>query len=130
MLIEVKVKVARIIDNKPRKRTECYLVDRELFSEAEYAVLTALMQEQNEGLVESYEIQSLRISPIKEVATQFNGQFSYIGTLKDIWLDDDNPDRESCHIQSQSLQCYYCKELIEINGDATSDIAVEQSYFK
>ena len=48
----------------------------------------------------------------------------------DIWLDDDNPDRESCHIQSQSLQCYYCKELIEINGDATSDIAVEQSYFK
>ena len=36
MLIEVKVKVARIIDGKTRKRTETYLKpDCELFVEAE-----------------------------------------------------------------------------------------------
>jgi hypothetical protein len=93
MLIEVKVKVARIIDGKTRKRAETYIVDKELFSEAEYMVMSRLTQEQTEGTVESFEIQGLKISQIKEVAGQFNGTFTYIITLKDIWLDDDGTEK-------------------------------------
>ena len=95
MLIEVKVKVARVIDNKTRKRTETFLVEREVFAEAEYAVTSDLMQDQELGTVENFEIQSLRISPIKEVAEQFITAMSvtYIATLKDIWLADDGTEK-------------------------------------
>lgn len=93
MLIEVKVKIARIIDGKTRKRSETYVVDKEFFAEAELQVMNYLSQEQNDGLVDSFEVQSLRISPIKEVATQFNGEFTYIATLKDIWLADDGTEK-------------------------------------
>ena len=97
MLIEVKVKVARVIDSKTRKRTETYLVDREVFSQAEYAVMQGLIQETDLGTVESFEIQSLRISPIKEVAEQFISEMAvntYIATLKDIWLADDGTEKQ------------------------------------
>lgn len=97
MLIEVKVKVARVIDSKTRKRTETYLVDREVFSQAEYAVMQGLIQETELGTVESFEIQSLRISPIKEVAEQFMSEMAvntYIATLKDIWLADDGTEKQ------------------------------------
>ena len=94
MLIEVKVKVARVIDGKTRKRTETYLVDKEFFAEAELQVLDYLNQEQNDGLIEGCDIQSLKQSQIKEVATQFNGEFTYIATLKDIWLDTDGTEKD------------------------------------
>ena len=96
MLIEVKVKVARVIDSKTRKRTETFLLDRELFTQAEYAVMTGLSQEMELGTVENFEIQSLRVSPIKEVAEQFISESAintYIATLKDIWLADDGTER-------------------------------------
>ena len=97
MLIEVKVKVARVIDSKTRKRTETFLLDRELFTQAEYAVMTELSQEMETGTVEGFEIQSLRISPIKEVAEQFRSDSAintYIATLKDIWLADDGTEKQ------------------------------------
>ena len=97
MLIEVKVKVARVVDSKTRKRTETFLLDRELFTQAEYAVMTGLSQEMELGTVESFEIQSLRISPIKEVAEQFRSDsalYTYIATLKDIWLADDGTEKQ------------------------------------
>ena len=93
MLVEVKVKVARIVDNKTRKRVETCLTDVEIFANAELRVMQFYSQEQSEGLIDDYEIQSLKISPIKEVATQFNGQFSYVATLKDIWLDNDGSEK-------------------------------------
>ena len=93
MLIEVKVKVARVIDNKVRKRVENYLMDGELFAQAEYKVTEALTEEQNNGTVDSFDIQSLRISPIREVANQFSGSDTFIATLKDIWLDDDGNEK-------------------------------------
>ena len=93
MLIEVKVKVVRIIDSKTRKRTENFILDKDFFSEAEYAVTTHVNEEVNAGTVESFEIQSMKISQIKEVESQFNGDYSYIGTLKDIWLDDDGTEK-------------------------------------
>lgn len=99
MLIEVKAKVARIIDGKTRKRTETYLIDKELFSEAEYAVMSNLTGDQEGGLVESFEVQSLRISPIKEVCTQwledytFRGYPPFIAILKDIFHTDDGTEK-------------------------------------
>ena len=93
MLIEVKVKVARIIDGKTRKRTENFIVDKEFFAEAEYAVTENLNNEISQGIVDSFEIQSLKISQIKEVAPQFDGDDTFIATLKDIWLDDDGTEK-------------------------------------
>ena len=93
MLVEVKVKVARIIDNKTRKRTENFIIDKEFFAEAEYVVATTLNEEINQGTIEDFEIQSLKISQIKEVASQFNGDDTFIATLKDIWLADDGTEK-------------------------------------
>ncbi len=93
MLIEVKVKVARVIDSKTRKRTENYILNKEFFSEAEYVVTAHLNEEITLGSVESFEIQSLKISQIKEIACMTNGSYSYIGTLKDIWLDNDGTEK-------------------------------------
>ena len=57
MLVEVKAKVARIIDGKTRKRVETFLVpDCDVFTNAEYIVLNALVNEQEEGIVDSSEI--------------------------------------------------------------------------
>ena len=99
MLIEVKVKVARIIDGKTRKRTETYIKpDCELFVEAEQAVMECLTQEQADGVVDNFEIQSLRISSIKEVCTQFQGEFEYIATLTDTFHSDDGTEKVMKHI--------------------------------
>ena len=94
MLIEVKAKVARIIDSKTRKRTETFLVqDCDLFSNAEYRVMSSLVHEQEEETVENFEIQSLKISQIKEVADQFTGEYSFIATLKDIFHDEEGNEK-------------------------------------
>ena len=97
MLIEVKVKVARVIDGKTRKRTETYVIDNcELYSNAEYIVMSALTQEQTEGTVESFEIQSLKLSQIKEIDDQTinNSIPSFIVTLIDIFLQDDGTEKK------------------------------------
>ena len=86
MLIEVKAKVTRKIDNKVRKTMKIYLVNKEFFSEAEYAVTEYLT---NEDVVESIDIQSLKQSSIKEIADQYEGTCSFIATLKDSWEEDD-----------------------------------------
>jgi len=97
MLVEVKVKVARIIDGKARKRTETYVVnDCDLYSNAEYRVMSALIHEQEEGVVESFEIQSLKLSQIKEIDDQTinNSIPSFIATLIDIFLQDDGTEKK------------------------------------
>lgn len=93
MLIEVKVKVARVIDNKTRKRTETYILDREFFSQAEYAITELLNEEEQSGLIEDFYITSLRESGIKEIIDKFKGDFSFLATLKDIWLEDDGTEK-------------------------------------
>lgn len=90
MLIEVKVKVTRIIDTKKRKKLETYILNKELFSEAEYDVNAILF---NDNTVDSFEIQSLKLSTIKEIADQYTGQYSYIATLKDIYHDDEGNEK-------------------------------------
>lgn len=94
MLIEVKAKVARIIDNKVRKRTETYLIDKEFFSEAEYAVMEVLSEEQSSNLIESSEIVSLKVSPIREIYTSDEGESSFVVTFKDIFLETDGTEKQ------------------------------------
>jgi hypothetical protein len=100
MLIEVKVKVARIIDGKTRKRTETYLKEGcELFVEAEQAVMRKLTDEQVGGLIDEFEIQSLKISPIKEVCDQWiddytlSGYPPFLATLKETYHLDDGSEK-------------------------------------
>ena len=97
MRIEVKVKVARVIDGKTRKRTETYVVDDcELYSNAEYRVMSTLVREQKEGTIENFEIQSLKLSQIKEIDDQTinNSIPSFIATLIDIFHQDDGTEKK------------------------------------
>jgi hypothetical protein len=93
MLIEVKVKVARVIDGKTRKRTETYVMDKEFFSQAEYAVTELL---NGDTTVEDYQIQNLKVSQIKEIDDQSinNSIPSFIATLIDIFLQDDGTEKK------------------------------------
>ena len=93
MLIEVKVKVARVIDGKTRKRTETYVMDKEFFSQAEYAVTELLNRDTT---VEDFEIQNLKLSQIKEIDEQTinNSIPSFIVTLIDIFLQDDGTEKK------------------------------------
>jgi len=93
MLIEVKVKVARVIDGKTRKRTETYVMDKEFFSQAEYAV-TELLNE--DTTIEDFQIQNLKLSQIKEIDDQSinNSIPSFIATLIDIFLHDDGTEKK------------------------------------
>ena len=93
MLIEVKVKVKRIIDEKPKKRQETYLTNKDFFSEAEYQVVAILSEEQQSHLVEEYEIVSLKQSSIKEIANQFTGETTFIASLKDVFTDDEGNEK-------------------------------------
>ena len=92
MLIEVKVKVSRIIDGKTRKKTETYVLDKEFFSQAEYTV-TALLNE--DTTVEDFQIQCLKVSQIKEIDEQTinNSIPSFITTLIDIFLQYDGTEK-------------------------------------
>ena len=93
MLIEVKVKVDRIIDGKTRKRTETYVMDKEFFSQAEYTVTELL---NGDTTVEDFQIQILKLSQIKEIDDQSidNSIPSFIATLIDIFHQDDGTEKK------------------------------------
>jgi hypothetical protein len=93
MLVEVKAKVARVIDGKTRKRTETYVMDKEFFSQAEYAVTELL---NGDTTVEDFQIQNLKLSQIKEIDDQSinNSIPSFIATLIDIFLQDDGTEKK------------------------------------
>ena len=93
MLIEVKVKVARVIDGKTRKRTETYVLNKEFFSQAEYDVAELL---NGDTTIEDFQIQSLKLSQIKEIDDQSinNSIPSFIATLIDIFHEDDGTEKK------------------------------------
>ena len=100
MLVEVKVKTSRNVDNKVRKKTETFIVpDCELFVNAEHSVMSLLAEDQSSGLLNSFEILSLKQSAIKEVCTQWlndyvnEGYPPFVATLKDIYLGDDGSEK-------------------------------------
>lgn len=89
MLIEVKVKVAWVINNKVKKRQETFILDKESFALAEQEVTITLNVYKRYGSVDSYEIQCLKLSNVKEIVTQYEGSKSFIAVFKDtIHLDD------------------------------------------
>lgn len=93
MLIEVKTKVSWVIDSKVKKKIETYLIDREVFAEAEYAVMNLLNSYQNESTVSSFEIVSLRQSAVREVVEQYEGEGTFIAFLRDTFLQDDGSEK-------------------------------------
>lgn len=93
MLIEVKVKVAWIIDSKVKRKQETFILDKEVFAEAEYAVMSLLEGYRREGTVDNFEIQGLKLSIVKEVITQYQGESTFIASLRDIFLQDDGSEK-------------------------------------
>ena len=94
MLIEVKAKVAWKIDNKIKKKLETYIINKEVFAEAEYVVMTLLNNYINDSTVESFEIIGLKLSVVKEIITQYEGESSFIATLRDTMLQDDGSEKQ------------------------------------
>lgn len=93
MLIEVKTKVTRIEGKKYKRVITTFILDRELFSQAEYTVTELLENEKKNGTVFDYEIQSLKCSSIKELATQYTGENTFVVTLTDIFTDDEGNEK-------------------------------------
>lgn len=93
MLIEVKVKVAWVIDGKARKKVETYIIEEDIFAKAEYKVMTLLGDCVNIGTAESFDIMSLKVSAIKEINTQYPGENTYIVALRDTFLQEDGTEK-------------------------------------
>ena len=93
MLIEVKAKVAWKIDGKVKKKLETYIIDQEVFAQAEYEVMTLLANKKFEGTVDSYEITNLKLSIVKEVNTAYQGENTYIVTLRETYLQEDGAEK-------------------------------------
>lgn len=93
MLIEVKAKVAWKIDGKVKKKIETYIIDEEVFAQAEYAAMSHLEQYKSDGEVEDFEITGLKLSIVKEIITQYEGDYAFIATLRDTTLLDDGSEK-------------------------------------
>lgn len=93
MLIEIKAKVAWKIDGKVKKKIETYIIDEEVFAQAEYAVMSHLEQYKSDGEVEDFEITGLKLSIVKEIITQYEGDYTFIATLRDTTLLDDGSEK-------------------------------------
>lgn len=94
MLIEVKVKVAWVIDGKVKKKMETYILDKEVFAQAEYEVMTILNAYKGYSEVEDYEILGLKLSTIREIITQYEGEYSFIATLRETIHQDDDSEKQ------------------------------------
>lgn len=88
MLIETRVKISKEVDGKVYKHTTTLLTDSENLIDALAVVINHLNVLQNSHLISDADIISCKISSIKEVATQFEGDKSYVATLKDSWIDE------------------------------------------
>ena len=88
MLIETKVKISKRVGDKIRKSTTGFLTDNENLVEALAVVINHLNVLQASHLIEDADIIACKLSSIKEVATQFEGEKSYVATLKDLWVDE------------------------------------------
>jgi hypothetical protein len=88
MLTETRVKTRKEIDGKTIKGTANFLTDSETLVDALATVINHLNVMQSSHLIEDADIISCKQSNIKEVATQFDGDKSYVATLKDTWIDE------------------------------------------
>ena len=65
MLIKAKVRFSWIVDDKIKRKVETFILDKEVFAQAENEVTTILNDKKNVGLVDYFEITSLRLSVVK-----------------------------------------------------------------
>lgn len=113
MLIEVKVRVTRAVDDRYRHSVETFLKNAEIFAEAEYAVMSQLEQE---GVSQdSYSVLSLRVSPIKELinSQEDEDENTYVATLRASY-EDDNGNIKSMRYKT----LLWAHSLIEANTRA------------
>ena len=94
MLIEVKARVAWKIDDKVKKKMETYILDKEVFAQAEYEVMRVLNTEKDLGTVDDFEITGLKLSPLKEINTQYEGENTFVATLRDTITQDDGAEKQ------------------------------------
>lgn len=94
MLIEVKARVAWKIDGKVKKKMETYILFKEIFAEAEYDVMATITDCINDGTAEDFEIIGLKQSNIKEIISQYEGEYSYVVTLRDTITQDDGTEKQ------------------------------------
>lgn len=133
MLIEVKAKVAWVIDNKIKRKLETYILDQEVFANAEYAVMRLLSDHRNEGTVDDFEIQNLKISTVKEVITQFQGEYSFIASLRDTMLMDDGSEKTIKYkvllwADSITEAMNHAREIVQQGYDMQIDSLKEVNY--
>ena len=88
MLTETKVKTSKEVDGKRIKSTTKFLTDSETLVDALASVISHLNTMQSSHLIDDADILSCKQSSIKEVATQFEGDKSYVAILKDTWIDE------------------------------------------
>ena len=88
MLTETKVKTSKEVDGRRIRNTITFLTDSETLVDALASVISHLDTMRSSHLIDDADILSCKQSSIKEVATQFEGDKSYIATLKDIWIDE------------------------------------------
>ena len=105
MLIEVKAKVAWIIDGKVV----------------------------NDGSADSFEIQGLKVSPIKEIVTQYSGDYTFIVALRDVMLQDDGSEKTIKYkvllwADSISEAMTHAREIVQQGYDMQIDSLKEVSY--
>lgn len=96
--------MTKMIGAKAKRMTETYLLDKELFSEAEQTVNVILNSEMDLGTVSEYEILSLKQSSIKELVNPqdleaMNEPFSYVVNLKCSYTDPDSGEEKSSKYQ-------------------------------
>lgn len=88
MLIETKAKTSKEVDGKRIRNTITFLTDSDTLVDALASVISHLDVMHSSHLIDDADILSCKQSSIKEVATQFEGDKSYIATLKDVWIDE------------------------------------------
>lgn len=133
MLIEVKTRVSWIVDDKTKKKLETYILDKEVFAEAELALMTLLERYKREGTVEDFEITSLKQSIIKEIITQYQGDSTFIVTLKDTIHQDDGSEKVIRYkvllwADNISEAMNYAREIVQQGYDMQIDGLKEVNY--
>jgi hypothetical protein len=126
MLIETKVKLTKEVDGKTFKHTVNYLSDDENLVDALATVLSHLQTMQSSHLIEDASVISCKQSPIKEVATQFEGDKSYIATLKDTWIDEIGDEKSTRYkVLLYAADLTECNQRVQELSREGYDMSVE-----
>jgi hypothetical protein len=126
MLIETKVKTRKEVDGKIYKSAVNFLSDDETLVDALATVLSHLQTMQSSHLIEDASVISCKQSSIKEVATQFEGDKSYIATLKDTWIDEIGDEKSARYkVLLYAADLTECNQRVQELSREGYDMSVE-----